>query len=74
MVAVKQKLFAEVGLGGQVGGCNAVEEILEAGLPDIGLTVFKTFFFPVGITSLLANMPLQENSPRVPSRWFDGEI
>lgn len=44
MLAIQQKLFAEVGLEGQVGGCSALGETLEAGLPDIDQTLFRSFF------------------------------
>lgn len=72
MLALQQKLFAEVGLEGQVVGCSALGETLEAGLPDIDQPLFRSFFlfvcFPlVGITPLLANIPLQENFRRVSS-------
>lgn len=73
MLAIQQKLFAEVGLEGQVVVCSALGETLEAGFPDIDQTLFRSFFclfvcFPlVGITPLLANIPLQENFRRVSS-------
>ena len=44
MLAIQQKLFAEVGLEGQVGGCSALGETLEARLPDIDQTLFRSFF------------------------------
>lgn len=39
MLAIQQKLFAEVGLEGQVGGCSDLGETLEARLPDTGQTL-----------------------------------
>lgn len=72
MVGWSTKAICRSGLGGQVGGGHAVGKILEAELPDIVQNIYKKAFFlfclfsPVEITPSLANMPLQENVPRVP--------